>query len=646
MKGGGERKEKPEDREIAYLRERLRELEDLLRQSQSQAEEWREVSRVVRALFEDYDGIILVIEPHGRAGRFRLINANHRLCRMLGRERLSVLGKSPSRLVAPAGRRRLTAALRGALELGSRYLETELLAEDGSIIPVEMTLIPYTIRGWRRVLCLGRDISMRRAAEEALRSSEELYRMLVENINDVIFSIDTSGEFTYISPVIERVSGYRPEEVVGRNLSDFMDPEEHRDLISRLTFDENGWHPPMEFRVRDKGGGYRYVRSSGRLMDRGGGAVEITGNMIDLTERRRTELALRESEERYRAVFEASGTAMCIVDEDGSINQANQEFRRMTGHRTGSGGRPRKLEAMMHPDDREGFRLALRGLSEDAGPVHLQFRLMRRGGRREEVQVRANMARIPVSGTAIVSMLDVTREWAYEKTLEENARRLRDFLSVASHELRHPLAIIKGYAQVLEEMDEGMPPEKRRAALRSMQQNLERLGLLGEELLDVSLIEERRFTARRRLLDASRLVDEVLEEMAGRGWEQELRADLDEGVRRMKADRGMLKRLLIILLENACKYSPPDSTVELLLQRMGGEAIISVLDRGPGVPPGQEELIFHRFYQGEEAAHHSKPGIGLGLYIARQIAEAHGGRIWYEARRGGGSAFRAALPQE
>jgi len=645
MKGNGDERGASRERELAYLRERCRELESLLEEQRAQAGQWREIARVVEVLFEGYGGPVMALEGEGGRDIATVIRANREADRLLAGAGRKLEGTPLAALCAPRHRRKLRSSFRRALGGESVGLEADLKTAEGSEFTAEIHLTPYTIRGTRRVLCMGRDVTHRKRVEEALRESEERYRMLVENISDVIFSIDKLGFFTYISPVIERVSGYRPEEVVGRNLSFFMDPEDLRDLVSRLTFDENGWHPPIEFRVRDRDGGYRFVRSSGRLIRRSDGGEEVTGSMTDLTDRRLAEEALRESEERYRAVFEASGTAMCIVGEDGRISRSNQEFQRLTGFKTARCKKGVKLEMMIHPDDRGDFRRAFDGLEGKEGPAHFLCRLRARGNQ-EVPLIRANMARMPGTGSTIVSMLDITREKAYERTLEENARRLRDFLSVASHELRHPLAILKGYAQVLEEMGEEMPPERRRAALRAMQLNLERLGLLGEELLDVSLIEEERFTARRRLLDTDRLVKEVLEEMGGRGWKQEIRTDLDQGLRRMKADREKLKRLLVILLENACKYSPEDSVVELEMQRMGGEALIGVLDRGPGVPPGEEELIFHRFYQAEEAAHHSKPGIGLGLYIARQIVEAHGGRIWYESRRGGGSIFRVALPQE
>jgi two-component system, OmpR family, sensor histidine kinase VicK len=100
----------------------------------------------------------------------------------------------------------------------------------------------------------------------------------------------------------------------------------------------------------------------------------------------------------------------------------------------------------------------------------------------------------------------------------------------------------------------------------------------------------------------------------------------------------------VALLDNAAKFSPKGSQIGLEAELDGGEMLVSVLDRGDGVPEKEREKIFDRFYQMGDAEHHSVPGIGLGLYISKQIVIAHGGRIWHEPREGGGSIIRFSLP--
>ncbi len=144
-------------------------------------------------------------------------------------------------------------------------------------------------------------------------------------------------------------------------------------------------------------------------------------------------------------------------------------------------------------------------------------------------------------------------------------------------------------------------------------------------------------------MDPARLVREVVEELRSRGYD-EPEVFIDPGLGKVKVDRDKIKRLLIILLENAFKYSPGPRTVRLEARREGTQVFFVVMDRGPGVPAGEEKKIFDRFYQVDDVFHHSKPGIGLGLYIGHEIVTSHGGRIWYEPRKDGGAAFHFMLP--
>ena len=193
-------------------------------------------------------------------------------------------------------------------------------------------------------------------------------------------------------------------------------------------------------------------------------------------------------------------------------------------------------------------------------------------------------------------MTDITREKAYEQTLEESTQRLRDFLSVASHDSAPPHHHHQGYAQLMSGAMGEMPEEKARAIFESIERNIDHLYRLGDELLDVSRIEEERFTLRRRVVDPVRLVREVVEEMRARGYGGDLKVDIDPGLGKIKVDRDKIKRLLIILLENAFKHSPEPFEVEVKVGREGGGGF-EVLDRGPGCPREKEKRIFERFYQ-------------------------------------------------
>ncbi len=228
--------------------------------------------------------------------------------------------------------------------------------------------------------------------------------------------------------------------------------------------------------------------------------------------------------------------------------------------------------------------------------------------------------------------------------LEEYARKLQDFLDIAGHELRHPVAIIFGYMQTLPELGETISAEQFGQIGDALRTSAQRLSAIVDDLLDVSRLESDRFPMRERAVDVEALLRDAVEEMRSKGADREFILRVAQDIPAIHADPERLHQVLIILLDNASSYTPPDSPVELSAEMEAGRIRICCLDRGPGIPEDARERIFERFGQVADVDHHGPGGLGVGLYIARRIAEAHGGSLWYEPREGGGSCFCLSLP--
>lgn len=230
---------------------------------------------------------------------------------------------------------------------------------------------------------------------------------------------------------------------------------------------------------------------------------------------------------------------------------------------------------------------------------------------------------------------------------EERWRReegLRDLMDIASHELRHPITVMKGYSLTLSRFTDRLSEEEKWDILRRIDQGADRLTFILEEMMDLIRIEREVFTVSVSEVPARDLALAAMEEIRKRYEQRAFRLIIGEDAGRVVADPEKLPFALMALLDNAAKFSPPGEEVVLEVRRKEGEVIFSVLDRGPGVPPGEEAGIFERFTHVGEVRYHSVPGMGLGLYIARAIVSAHEGRIWYRPREGGGSVFTIAIP--
>ncbi len=375
------------------------------------------------------------------------------------------------------------------------------------------------------------------------------------------------------------------------------------------------------------------------------GTIEILAGQIgQAIDRAALVSSLRESEENYRVTFESTGSAMVVLSVDGTILDANQEIQKLLGYDREEVVGKRKYMEFVHPEDREPIRRhSLRLLNgEVKGPVRYEARTVRRDGRVLNTIITVSV--LPGMGKSVASIVDITDKKSYELELEARAAQLRDFLDIAAHELRHPATLIEGYAATLKEYNGEMSREDITASLAAIARGVEKLTGVVDDLLDVSRIERGFMSLERGKHDLLPLIRGAVDEMKARGSERIIEVVNAENPGKTWLDHEKFTRLMIILLDNAVKYSPPASPIEVDVKASDSDALVSVLDRGGGIPEGEKNRVFDRFYQSEVPLHHSSPGLGLGLYIARRIVEAHGGKIWCEAREGGGSAFRFTIP--
>lgn len=226
----------------------------------------------------------------------------------------------------------------------------------------------------------------------------------------------------------------------------------------------------------------------------------------------------------------------------------------------------------------------------------------------------------------------------------EHEESIKDFLEIASHELRHPITVLKGFSLTLLKHGERLSREEIEEIYLEINRSADRMDAQLRDLLDLGRVERLGVNPSLERVEVGMLVREAVEEIGERHRDRKFLVRLEPPNLSSWMDPRMTRQVLLFLLDNACKFSPPDSPVEVEVSQQEGELRFSVLDRGRGVPEWDREKIFERFYQVEEVLHHSTPGLGLGLYLAKRLVEAQGGRIWCQAREGGGSEFTFTLP--
>lgn len=225
-----------------------------------------------------------------------------------------------------------------------------------------------------------------------------------------------------------------------------------------------------------------------------------------------------------------------------------------------------------------------------------------------------------------------------------SVRELMDMIEVAAHQLRHPATVIKGYLTLLRDYGGSIDEETRNEAVSGIEEASTRLTSLINTLLDTTRIDRKQMRISRKPTMPKSLVLRVTSEMRARGAEVPINLLYAGTTDYIDVDPEKIKDVLSILVDNAVKFTPPGEGVDIWVEDESSEVIFNVADRGPGVPEEDREKVFDRFYRVEGKPYDSKPGIGLGLFIAKNYIEAHGGWIKVEPRDGGGAIFSFGIP--
>jgi signal transduction histidine kinase len=253
-------------------------------------------------------------------------------------------------------------------------------------------------------------------------------------------------------------------------------------------------------------------------------------------------------------------------------------------------------------------------------------------------------------GRLVASAVQNIRAYEAERETVEELRRLSalraDFVSLVSHELRAPIASVVGSAQTLQQHWRELTPSQRDSFLALIRSETERLAGLVGDVLDTSRIEAGTFTYRFSDVDLAALIRDAVAGFSLAQDEVDVTADVRGVLPRVRGDRDRLQQVLTNLLDNAVKFSPAGEEVTVSAYGADSRVRIEVSDSGPGIPAEQQRLIFEKFGRGTTPGSRGKPGTGLGLFIARSIAEAHGGslEVWSAPERG--ATFTLTLPAE
>ena len=496
-----------------------------------------------------------------------------------------------------------------------------------------------------RIVGTHTDISERKLADAKLKKSEEKYRAIFENVQDVFYQTDLAGYVVEMSPSISHLCGYKREELIGCKASVLYNkPDERGLLVNAIVRNGELWDYDLE--LKTKSGEMKIVSINARLiMDSEGRPTHIDGAIRDISDRKKAEAELKESEEFSRYLLQTIPFGMDIVDEKGAILFQSDNLKELCGEQSIGNKcweqyRDDKKQCADCPLNK-GIRLGITDVYESAGVL---------GGKTFEV---THTGIIHKGKEAMLEIfVDITGRKQAEQELikakehaEESDRLKSAFLANMSHEIRTPMNGILGFAELLKMP--GLTGEQQQEYIAIIKKSGDRMLNIINNIVDISKIESGQMTLNVTETDINESLEFVYNffepEVKAKGIELLITHKLAADHAVIETDREKIYAILTNLVKNAIKFSD-SGTIRIGYHLKGKFLEFFVTDKGIGIPLARQQAIFERFIQADISDKRAFQGAGLGLSISKAYVEMLGGKIWVESLEGEGSTFYFTIP--
>ncbi|TAK37015.1 MAG: PAS domain-containing sensor histidine kinase [Chloroflexota bacterium] len=469
------------------------------------------------------------------------------------------------------------------------------------------------------------------------KQADELIRALARSSTIGIYVVQ-EGTFRFANPQFQQLTGYSEEELLGTDPLQLILPEDResvRDNAIKMLKGERS--APYEYRFVGKAGEIKWILETVTPVEYDGARATF-GNFMDITDRKRAEeehvQLIQEQAERVQAeaahqrisnILESMSDAFIAVDIEGRFTYINKQAEQFLQGRS-----EELLGKLAHEEfpDLVGSKFHIeceKALSEQRAVEFEAFYA--------PLDVWLEMRASPSENGLSIYFHDITKRKRAEQFREE-------YIHNISHDLRSPLTIIRGHAQMIQRAAESADLVRRSAD--SIATSAQRMHKMIQDLTDSTRLEAGQLRLNKQPVNLCSFASDLLERATMAMDAGRVKLQLPSGLPSVLADPDHLERILTNLITNAQKYSPPETEVLVRAQTTDEKVTLSVTDRGIGIAATDLPHIFERFYRCSPIRR--TEGLGLGLYITKMLVEAHGERIWVESEPGSGSVFSFTLP--
>jgi len=581
--------------------------------------------KMYRAVVEDQEELICRFLPDGI-----LTFVNDAYCRYYGKSKEALIGKkyfgNVPEDVAEEDKKHLS-----ALTPGNPVAEVEHRAVDKNgwhrwqhwttraIFDSKNNLVKYQ--------SVGRDITRRKFAQDALQKSERKFRSLVDNSLVGVYRASMDGNYLYVNEAMAKMFEFDSAEEMIRESAKirYENMRDREDFLRQLK--EQGKIANYELTGLTKNGKMIRVLSNATLADN-----KISGMLLDITQRKQAEQSLLDAKEEWEKTFNSVPDLVAILDQKHRIVRVNRAMADKLG-RNADQCVGLNCYTCVHNAERPVANCP-HSLTLADGKEHIA-----------EVEEKSLGGTFLVSTTPLfgkdgklTGSVHVARDITERKKVE---KAKDEFISLASHQLRTPLSSIALSSELLLRGVAGKMDLLQKQYMKEIFKATKRMTLLINNLLNVSRVEMGNFQTRSESLDVASTIREIAKGLAPLAAEKNLKIekDLDQKIAPIKFDTNSFGIIFENILANAIRYTPRHGAITVETSEENGEVLLKVADTGCGIPEKQKSKIFSKSFRADNAKEVSSEGAGLGLYMARIAAERGGAKIWFESEEGKGTTF-------
>ncbi len=491
------------------------------------------------------------------------------------------------------------------------------------------------------VIIMGLDVTAKTNAHRQLAEQQLLFKDITDAAGTALWTVDTKGNIIFVNQTWLDWTGRPFKSHLGRGWIDFVVPDDRESVISSFIRDVNHksqFH--VDFRVLRKDKRLQWVAATGKpRYTINGEFAGYVGSCMDITERKKTEQLLRDSEERFRNIADSAPVLIWMTGTDKQITFVNKSWTEFAGIGQLVGNIGHLHDDLLHPDDQAMVVNSYIQAFDAHQEFYLEYRMRNRNDKYRWIGMKG-IPRMSLDGTFegyIGSGMDIT-------DMKEHEQVKNDFIGMASHELKTPITSIKAYVQLLLTIySKKTEDEFLLRSLSTVNKQINKLTRLITDLLDVSKMESGRLSLNSVEFDLHDLIKETVDEVQHTATQHDI-LYTSVGPLTIYADRDRIAQVITNFLTNAIKYSPDSDRVDVTVSTDTQAVTIGVRDYGIGINPEEQAKVFNRFYRVEGRNEQTFSGFGIGLYVAAEIVRRHGGNVWVESEKGEGSVFYFTLP--